>query len=427
MLFSSSARTSPGDYGGFALPCTRALSASERAWAGPNPDAWFNLVRSIRIKRAIDPGAFQKAITGLQQEFVELRSCLSTENRNTPVLIENGVSIPVRTFTTADESDVLEYITDELRVPVGCKGDPLMRAALFVHDDAATIVLTVHHVVIDRNSTKTLIERLLSTFGATDSPAPTGEDRVALNPSYLGAARAACALAWERRFSGAGRPRRELKAPLSDRTHFCIQRFDAPETRLVYAHAEEVGTRVTALISAAALEALDRLYPAMDGSARVGIAFDLTTGERMKGLGSQVGMPIIDLQKSDNVRFQDRCHMIEARIDRLRASSAARDSASLLALSGRVLRSLARRGPFRLGTLAVTNLGELEFECGSGSSDLIETFGMVNNQIVYFDVTLHSQSLNGRMTTVFTSAVMDTSALERFADLWRSITLPADA
>lgn len=427
MLFSSSARTLSGNYGGLAVPCTRALSASERAWAGPNPDAWFNLVRAIRFKRAIDPGAFQKAITGLQQEFVELRSCLSTETRNTPVLIENGRSIPVRTFTNAAESDVLEYLTDELRVPVGCEGDPLMRAALFVHDDAATIVLTVHHVIIDRNSTKTLIGQLLSTFGATDSPATTGKTRVALNPSYLGAARAACALAWERRFSGAGQPRRGLKAPLSDRTHFCIQRFDTPETRLVHAHAEEVGTRVTALISAAALEALDRLHPAADGSARVGIAFDLTTGERMEGLGSQVGMPIIDLRKSDHAHFQARCLMIEGRIDRLRASSAARDSASLLALSGRLLRSLARRGPFRLGTLAVTNLGELELECGSRSSDMVETFGMVNNQTIYFDIALHAQSLNGRMTVVFTSSVMDTSALKRFADHWRSIALPEAA
>ncbi len=399
----------------------RALTDSERAWAGANPAAWFNVCRSVTLTGKVELEQLRQAVDQLPRRLPELGFRLEAAGRR-PRFVPSDAAIEVRAVRLTAPGEPFATIEEAMGEPVGLQGEPLLRVELLLPPasedrEQTRLLLTSHHAIVDRNSVLNLIGALVETLRGADAVGPATPRRPKSGSlpflqscsfllKQLGARIGSTSVAQDRH-----------RASNQSRTGIALCRFDRTRTAEIVAACRQREITVTGLIAASAARAYDGLCGEGTRPLTYGMACDLNRGGRIAGLGSNVGLlperlarPLpgsnIDLAKAISARTAEA---IEADDDR--------KSARMFARTAPLLGRLSRRRPLRLGAFTVTNLGKLELPPEDSVYGVAETFGVVTNDRIFYDVAIHANTVAERLVIALTSSALRSAAFRTFEQL----------
>lgn len=172
---------------------------------------------------------------------------------------------------------------------------------------------------------------------------------------------------------------------------------------------------MTGLLVAASMKS----YAALSqGDRPVGysVAADLARGERFASVGSRVGLLQDTLDGVVDKQTAELAADVVERIQDALAHGEDRLSARFFAKVAPLLGWLAGRQPFRLGGLTVTNLGRLDLPSPATPFGIIETFGVVTNTRIFYDVAVHANTVADRLVISLTTSVLTDAAFRQFSD-----------
>ena len=143
----------------------RELDAGERLTELLNGQAacGFNIVVNLGLDIKLDPRLLKRAAAAVQDEYPLLRCCITGSD---PRFRFAPVSGPIPIEVHGDSTR--EVIDRELERPFPLGHGPLCRLALTDGEHAGTsdLILVAHHAILDGNSLRTLIHRLLHIHAA---------------------------------------------------------------------------------------------------------------------------------------------------------------------------------------------------------------------------------------------------------------------
>ncbi|MEM7445644.1 MAG: condensation domain-containing protein [Pseudomonadota bacterium] len=395
----------------------RLLSDSEIAWSRINPQAWCNLCRSVSVAGRVELAKLRAAISSLQGRLPELGACLIREARGIK-FVRSTDAIKIRCLNVETREDIVRAIEQELAEPVGSEGTPLMRVTLFRESGAeqTTLLLTCHHAIIDRNSVMNLLDTFVEELTGVSEPQPPSfppRSQVDEGP-HLG---------WPRYLQKQARLRLRSSAKIAARhrldqageTRIAIRRYSPDTISALMDGARRRGVTLTGLLVAASMKSYAALSQG-DRPVAYSVAADLARGERFASVGSRVGLLQDTLDGVVGKQTAELAADVVERIQDALARGEDRLSARFFAKVAPILGWLAGRRPFRLGGLTVTNLGRLDLPSPAKPFGIVETFGVVTNTRIFYDVAVHANTVADRLVISLTTSVLTDAAFRQFSD-----------
>jgi amino acid adenylation domain-containing protein len=126
----------------------------------------YNLCRALRVRGALDIPALSRALDGVVARHEVLRTTLP-ERGGAPVQLVQPVAPVPLPVTAASTDGLADAIAEEARRPFDLEAGPLFRARLLrLGEEDHTLVLVLHHVVVDAASLAILFEELSALYAA---------------------------------------------------------------------------------------------------------------------------------------------------------------------------------------------------------------------------------------------------------------------
>ncbi len=149
----------------------RILTASEHLMCLSYKNSPENVTLSATIIGSFTIEKLIEALAWLQLRHSRLRVKIVTNNQNQPQFsLENVPPIPLRVIERQGETHWWREMEEELRQPLNCSEEPLLRVLLLHSPDISDLIITFHHCIGDGLSGAYLIRDILQFIGEPDSP-----------------------------------------------------------------------------------------------------------------------------------------------------------------------------------------------------------------------------------------------------------------
>ena len=183
------------------------------------PDsARYTIPVDLEFDGSVDVEALRLAVADLVAAHPQLRSRFEVVDDQLTRVVEANATVPFADLRLPGAYDRAEALRTAARLaerPLDTATAPLLRADLLHHDDAALLMVTVHHIVADAHSMYLLVDRLLAAYRrrlAGEEPQPAPAAATAETTAATAAVSGPADPYWERLLAGGP----QALAPLPD-------------------------------------------------------------------------------------------------------------------------------------------------------------------------------------------------------------------
>lgn len=263
----------------------RPLGHFETALTLTGEHAPFAIVVVVRLDGAPPPQTVRRALDTVQGEQPLLRARIVGAGGRYRFAVDAAPPpISLRTLPREGEDHWRRVAEEELNRGVDAAATPLLRCHLLpAGDDAADLILTFHHAIVDATACERLVDRLLALAAGTAGPRPPvatlppaagsllppghrGLSGLARRLAFL-ARQIADEAAWRRHHRG------RAPTPGQGRCHVLPIGLDADETAGLVRRARRRRVTLAAALDAALLQATVRHLPALDAGIHRHVTF----------------------------------------------------------------------------------------------------------------------------------------------------------
>ncbi|MEV0032714.1 amino acid adenylation domain-containing protein [Nocardia sp. NPDC050793] len=142
----------------------------------------YNVALAFRVTGALDTHVLAEALTDLTEAHPVLRIAITDSAAGPTQQVRRTAPIALHA-EPVDEADVTAIVRDEARAPFDLTGGPLFRVRLLRTAADHILLLSFHHVVTDRHSTRILLRDLARYYDLRRRGTPPPP--VAPGPGYL--------------------------------------------------------------------------------------------------------------------------------------------------------------------------------------------------------------------------------------------------
>jgi hypothetical protein len=242
----------------------RPLSSFERLFLAIDKINGFNFGMAVSFRGTIAPARWEAAFARVQKRHQFLDAVINEDNPQAPFFARGaGLPIPLKFLRRSSSDDWQRVMESEIAEPFDLSTPPL-RAAVLEDEEGCDLVLTANHVVIDGVGVLALIRDLLAALSGqalAELPLPPSADERAAK--IRASIRATNPLPPADTAAPETQPRNRVFVSRNRRGRCAITaiRLSRDETAHLLRYARREQTTISAVLLAAAAEALRDLSP----------------------------------------------------------------------------------------------------------------------------------------------------------------------